>query len=82
MRVVNKEDNGQSLANVIATISAPAAVAANVPVWIYVIFRKNPSTGHSRLSANISADGPVFWDRHVVYVFCCSCHFEKHEVMP
>uniref|UniRef100_A0AC34QLU8 Uncharacterized protein n=1 Tax=Panagrolaimus sp. JU765 TaxID=591449 RepID=A0AC34QLU8_9BILA len=50
-----------------------------VPVWVYVIFRKNPSSGHDKMSINISQDGPVFWNRHVIYVFCCSCHFEKHE---
>ncbi|KAI1724350.1 hypothetical protein Ddc_05581 [Ditylenchus destructor] len=53
--------------------------SSNVPVWIYVIFRKNPSSGHDKVTLNVSSDGPVFWDRHVVYVFCCSCHFEKHE---
>lgn len=52
----------------------------NVPVWVYVIFRKNPSSGHDKVSVNVSNDGPVFWTRHVVYVFCCSCHFERHEV--
>jgi len=50
-----------------------------VPVWVYVIFRKNPSSGHEKMTINISQDGPVFWNRHVIYVFCCSCHFEKHE---
>jgi len=44
-----------------------------------VIFRRNPSSGHDKLMVESSLDGPVFWDRHVVYVFCCSCHFEKHE---
>lgn len=54
--------------------------SSNVPIWIYVIFRKNPSSGHEKMTINESMDGPVFWDRHVVYVFCCSCHFETHEV--
>jgi hypothetical protein len=53
--------------------------ADGVPVWIYVIFRKNPSAGHDKMTINISQDGPVFWNRHVIYAFCCSCHFEKHE---
>uniref|UniRef100_A0A7E5A142 Leucine-rich repeat-containing protein 51 n=1 Tax=Panagrellus redivivus TaxID=6233 RepID=A0A7E5A142_PANRE len=52
---------------------------SGVPVWVYVIFRKNPSSGHDKMTINISADGPVFWNRHVIYAFCCSCHFEKHE---
>lgn len=26
-----------------------------------------------------SLDGPVFWNRRVLYVFCCSCHFDRHE---
>ncbi|KAI6173913.1 hypothetical protein M3Y98_01133400 [Aphelenchoides besseyi] len=51
----------------------------NVPVWVYVIFRKNPSSGHDKVMVNVSTDGPVFWNRHVVYVFCCSCHFDRHE---
>jgi len=49
------------------------------PVWIYVIFRKNPSSGHDKVTINMSTDGPVFWDRTVIYVFCCSCHFDRHE---
>jgi hypothetical protein len=53
--------------------------ASSVPVWIYVIFRKNPSSGHDKMMVEVSSDGPVFWDRHVIYCFCCSCHFEKHE---
>ena len=53
--------------------------SSSVPIWIYVIFRKNPSSGHEKMTTNESMDGPVFWDRHVVYVFCCSCHFDKHE---
>uniref|UniRef100_A0A0N5CI10 Disease resistance protein n=1 Tax=Strongyloides papillosus TaxID=174720 RepID=A0A0N5CI10_STREA len=52
---------------------------STVPVWIYVIFRKNPSSGHDKLGVNVSSDGPVFWNREVAYVFCCSCHFDKHE---
>ncbi|KAI6191403.1 hypothetical protein M3Y97_00224500 [Aphelenchoides bicaudatus] len=51
----------------------------NVPVWVYVIFRKNLSSGHEKVTINTSTDGPVFWDRTVIYAFCCSCHFFKHE---
>ncbi|CAD5234473.1 unnamed protein product [Bursaphelenchus xylophilus] len=50
-----------------------------VPVWVYVIFRRNPSSGHDKINVNESGDGPVFWNRRVIYVFCCSCHFDKHE---
>lgn len=53
---------------------------STIPIWVYIIFRKNPSLGHEKMTINESMDGPVFWDRHVVYVFCCSCHFDKHEV--
>ncbi|KAL3088491.1 hypothetical protein niasHS_009942 [Heterodera schachtii] len=52
---------------------------ANLPVWVYVIFRKNPSSGHEKVSIKDSLDGPVFWSRRVLYVFCCSCHFDRHE---
>uniref|UniRef100_A0AC35TTK8 Disease resistance protein n=1 Tax=Rhabditophanes sp. KR3021 TaxID=114890 RepID=A0AC35TTK8_9BILA len=55
-------------------------VQSTVPVWIYVIFRKNPSSGHENMAINVSSDGPVFWNREVAYVFCCSCHFDKHEI--
>uniref|UniRef100_A0AC34GWK9 Uncharacterized protein n=1 Tax=Panagrolaimus sp. ES5 TaxID=591445 RepID=A0AC34GWK9_9BILA len=61
-------------------MASTTTYADGVPVWIYVIFRKNPSAGHESMSINISQDGPVFWNRHVIYAFCCSCHFEKHEV--
>uniref|UniRef100_A0AC35GQT1 Uncharacterized protein n=1 Tax=Panagrolaimus sp. PS1159 TaxID=55785 RepID=A0AC35GQT1_9BILA len=61
-------------------MASTTTYADGVPVWIYVIFRKNPSAGHEKMSINISQDGPVFWNRHVIYAFCCSCHFEKHEV--
>ena len=60
-------------------MASTTTYADGVPVWIYVIFRKNPSAGHEAMSINISQDGPVFWNRHVIYAFCCSCHFEKHE---
>jgi hypothetical protein len=60
-------------------MASTTTYADGVPVWIYVIFRKNPSAGHEKMSINISQDGPVFWNRHVIYAFCCSCHFEKHE---
>ncbi|CAD5229329.1 unnamed protein product [Bursaphelenchus okinawaensis] len=52
---------------------------AAVPVWVYVIFRRNPSSGHDKINVNESNDGPVFWNRRVIYVFCCSCHFDTHE---
>lgn len=33
------------------------------------------------MSVNVSFDGPIFWNRQVIYIYCCSCHFdEKHEV--
>uniref|UniRef100_A0A914H264 Uncharacterized protein n=1 Tax=Globodera rostochiensis TaxID=31243 RepID=A0A914H264_GLORO len=51
----------------------------HLPVWVYVIFRKNPSSGHEKVSIKDSLDGPVFWSRRVLYVFCCSCHFDRHE---
>ncbi|KAL7069848.1 hypothetical protein ACQ4LE_011212 [Meloidogyne hapla] len=50
-----------------------------LPVWVYVIFRKNPSSGHDKVSVKDSLDGPIFWTRRVLYVFCCSCHFDRHE---
>ncbi|PAV85803.1 hypothetical protein WR25_14391 [Diploscapter pachys] len=50
------------------------------PVWVYVIFRKNHCSGHEKMSVNVSFDGPIFWNRQVIYIYCCSCHFdEKHE---
>ncbi|KAJ1363573.1 hypothetical protein KIN20_023472 [Parelaphostrongylus tenuis] len=49
------------------------------PVWVYVIFRKNHCSGHEKMTVNISRDGPVFWNRQVAYIYCCSCHFEEHE---
>ncbi len=50
------------------------------PVWLYVIFRKNRVSGHDRLNVHISFDGPIFWEKRVVYAYCCSCHFLlKHE---
>lgn len=49
------------------------------PVWVYVIFRKNHCSGHEKMTVNISFDGPVFWNRQVAYIYCCSCHFHEHE---
>ena len=57
-----------------------AAHSEESPVWIYVIFRKNHSSGHEKMTVNISFDGPIFWNRQVAYIYCCSCHFDKHEV--
>lgn len=50
------------------------------PVWVYVIFRKNHCSGHEKMTVNMSFDGPVFWNRQVAYIYCCSCHFREHEV--
>ncbi|VDN22651.1 unnamed protein product [Cylicostephanus goldi] len=50
------------------------------PVWVYVIFRKNHCSGHEKMTVNISFDGPIFWNRQVAYIYCCSCHFDEHEV--
>ena len=50
-----------------------------LPIWVYVIFRKNPSSGHDKVNVKDSLDGPVFWTRRILYVFCCSCHFDRHE---
>ncbi|GMR32902.1 hypothetical protein PMAYCL1PPCAC_03097 [Pristionchus mayeri] len=49
------------------------------PVWVYVIFRKNHCSGHEKMTVNISFDGPIFWNRQVAYIYCCSCHFDEHE---
>ncbi|CAI4233122.1 unnamed protein product [Auanema sp. JU1783] len=49
------------------------------PVWIYIIFRKNHCSGHEKMTVNISFDGPIFWNRQVAYIYCCSCHFDEHE---
>ncbi|VDM46079.1 unnamed protein product [Toxocara canis] len=49
------------------------------PVWVYVIFRKNHCSGHEKMTVNISFDGPIFWNRQVAYIYCCSCHFHEHE---
>lgn len=76
IRVVNKDK--KSLSSVLEILSTPST--SNVAIWLYVIFRKNISSGHNKLTINVSTDGPVFWNRHVIYVFCCSCHFERHEV--
>ncbi|CAD6194261.1 unnamed protein product [Caenorhabditis auriculariae] len=51
----------------------------NKPVWVYIIFRKNHCSGHEKMTVNISFDGPVFWNRQVAYIYCCSCHFDEHE---
>lgn len=50
------------------------------PVWVYIIFRKNHCSGHEKMTVNMSFDGPVFWNRQVAYIYCCSCHFVEHEV--
>ncbi|VDK51313.1 unnamed protein product [Anisakis simplex] len=59
-----------------------AARNEDKPVWVYVIFRKNHCSGHEKMTVNISFDGPIFWNRQVVYIYCCSCHFHEHEPMP
>lgn len=87
--------NNSFRANYSSTERSPSST---LPVWIYVMFRRNPSSGHDKIDIkirlalsnnwpcaiwdyiNCSSDGPVFWTREVIYVFCCSCHFEKHEV--
>uniref|UniRef100_A0A0N5AU04 F-box/LRR-repeat protein n=1 Tax=Syphacia muris TaxID=451379 RepID=A0A0N5AU04_9BILA len=56
-----------------------AAHSEESPVWIYIIFRKNHTSGHEKMTVNISFDGPIFWNRQVAYIYCCSCHFDKHE---
>lgn len=56
-----------------------AARNEDKPVWVYVIFRKNHCSGHEKMTVNISFDGPIFWNRQVVYIYCCSCHFHEHE---
>jgi len=50
------------------------------PVWVYVIFRKNHCSGHEKMTVNVSTDGPIFWNRQVAYIYCCSCHFNEHEI--
>lgn len=52
------------------------------PVWVYIIFRKNRCSGHEKMTVNMSFDGPIFWNRQVAYIYCCSCHFHEHEVRP
>lgn len=76
IHIVNNDK--KSLENVIEMLLTPST--SNVPIWIYVIFRKNISSGHNKLTVNVSTDGPIFWNRHVIYMFCCSCHFDQHEV--
>jgi hypothetical protein len=50
------------------------------PVWLYLIFRRNLQSGHDRVSVKTSREGPLFWNRFVVYVYACACHFnERHE---
>ncbi|KAL6722739.1 hypothetical protein Aduo_017833 [Ancylostoma duodenale] len=56
-----------------------ATRAETKPVWVYVIFRKNHCSGHEKMTVNISFDGPIFWNRQVAYIYCCSCHFDEHE---
>lgn len=41
---------------------------------------KNHCLGHEKMTVNISFDGPIFWNRQVAYIYCCSCHFDEHEV--
>lgn len=57
-----------------------ASKAETKPVWVYVIFRKNHCSGHEKMTVNLSFDGPIFWNRQVAYIYCCSCHFDEHEV--
>uniref|UniRef100_A0A915DBX4 Uncharacterized protein n=1 Tax=Ditylenchus dipsaci TaxID=166011 RepID=A0A915DBX4_9BILA len=73
------ESNGNAASSTTSANNNTISSTSTVPVWVYVIFRKNPSAGHEKMNVNVSSDGPVFWDRHVAYVFCCSCHFDKHE---
>jgi len=50
------------------------------PVWLYLIFRRGLQSGHDRVSVKTSREGPLFWNRFVVYVYACACHFnERHE---
>uniref|UniRef100_A0A1I8EPN6 Uncharacterized protein n=1 Tax=Wuchereria bancrofti TaxID=6293 RepID=A0A1I8EPN6_WUCBA len=51
------------------------------PVWVYIIFRKNHCSGHEKMTVNMSFDGPIFWKRQVAYIYCCSCHFNEHEMI-
>jgi len=45
-----------------------------------VIFRRGLQSGHDRVSVKTSREGPLFWNRFVVYVYACACHFnERHE---
>ncbi|XP_003380099.1 putative F-box domain protein [Trichinella spiralis] len=49
-------------------------------VWLYVIFREGHLSGHDRMTVRVSYDGPIFWDKSIVYVYLCSCHaYERHE---
>ncbi|KAK6766796.1 hypothetical protein RB195_026212 [Necator americanus] len=61
------------------TIAMEATRSETKPVWVYVIFRKNHCSGHEKMTVNISFDGPIFWNRQVAYIYCCSCHFDEHE---
>ncbi|KJH40650.1 hypothetical protein DICVIV_13392 [Dictyocaulus viviparus] len=61
------------------TIVMESTKSETKPVWVYVIFRKNRCSGHEKMTVNISSDGPVFWNRQVAYIYCCSCHFDEHE---
>ncbi|KAK5981330.1 F-box domain protein [Trichostrongylus colubriformis] len=61
------------------SIAMEATRSETKPVWVYVIFRKNHCSGHEKMTVNISFDGPIFWNRQVAYIYCCSCHFEEHE---
>jgi len=77
-----EESETSALPSSTKTIKDPNANNAQystLPIWVYVIFRKNLSSGHEKLNVKESLDGPVFWSRRVIYIFCCSCHFDKHE---
>ncbi|OUC40017.1 F-box domain protein, partial [Trichinella nativa] len=57
-----------------------AAAHDDRSVWLYVIFREGHLSGHDRMTVRVSYDGPIFWDKSIVYVYLCSCHaYERHE---
>jgi hypothetical protein len=62
------------------TLVLAACAMETKPVWVYIIFRKNRCSGHEKMTVNMSFDGPIFWNRQVAYIYCCSCHFDEHEV--
>lgn len=47
-------------------------------VWIYTIFRKGKYPHHEQMRVKFSYHGPIFWERQVVYIYLCTCHFEQH----